>query len=564
MSDAPSTVRRIGGTGPVLDPLEWDVKLYLALNGAVHDAAITAWGIKRRYDTIRPISVIRYMGGNGQSSDPMAPSYSTTGLPLVPGLIELITAATTAPGQRHEALAGHEGEIAVLAWPGEPDDPTTTVRGARWLRAVEWVPYQRKTFVTPAFPGYISGHSTFSRAAAEVLTRFTGSAFFPGGLGEFIATGERLPHVREGPEPDGRAAVGDATTTRRTRPGCRVSTAASTSRPTTSPDVGSARRSASRRSTARLPSSRAPDGEGPMPELPDVVVYLEALTSRIMDARLERVRLASPFLLRSIDPPLDDVFGRRVTTLGRLGKRVVIGLEEERFLVIHLMIAGRFKWKPTGAKVPGKLGLAAFDFSTGTLVLTEAGTRKRASLHVVRGRAGARGVRSGRRRAAHGGPRRFPCGTGRREPHAQADAHRPAHVQRHRQCLLGRDPPSRAALARPPLAAARRRRGRSPVAGDAGGAHRMDGSSARRRPATRFPEHVTAFREGMAVHGRYREPCPVCGTPVQRIAHAENETNYCPTCQTGGRLLADRALSRLLGADWPRTLEELEQRLRGS
>lgn len=199
VSDAPSTVKRIGATGPVLDDLEWDVKLYFAVNGAVHDAAIAAWGIKRRYDSVRPISAIRWMGANGQSSEPSAPSYSATGLPLVPGVIEVVTAQTTAPGERHEALAGHEGEVAILSWPGEPDDPRTTVRGTRWRRAVEWIPYQKRTFVTPAFPGYVSGHSTFSRAAAEVLTRFTGSAFFPGGLGEFTATKDAYLTFEKGP-----------------------------------------------------------------------------------------------------------------------------------------------------------------------------------------------------------------------------------------------------------------------------------------------------------------------------------------------------------------------------
>ena len=176
---------RIGGKGAAVDRLEWDVKLYLALNGAVHDAAIAAWGLKGRYDSIRPISMIRYLGGLGQSSDANLPSYDPEGLPLVPGLIELITPETTRLGQRHAELRGHEGEIAIRAWAGNPKDPKTQTSGVRWIRAVEWVPYQAPTFVTPAFQGYISGHSTFSRAAAEVLTGFTGSQFFPGGLSEW-------------------------------------------------------------------------------------------------------------------------------------------------------------------------------------------------------------------------------------------------------------------------------------------------------------------------------------------------------------------------------------------
>ncbi|MBP1633143.1 MAG: hypothetical protein H6Q11_1431, partial [Acidobacteria bacterium] len=163
-SDALAPDLRIGGAGPVVDRLEWDVKLYLALNGATHDAARAAWGVKGYYDGARPISMIRYMGSLGQSSDPEGPSYDPEGLPLVPGLIEVITTETIAPGQRHEALAGHQGEIALYAWAGRPDDPETEVGGSAWIRAVDWVPYQLPTFVTPAFPGYVSGHSTFSRA----------------------------------------------------------------------------------------------------------------------------------------------------------------------------------------------------------------------------------------------------------------------------------------------------------------------------------------------------------------------------------------------------------------
>ena len=185
ISDAPGLEHRIGGRGPRVDRLEWDVKLYLALNGAVHDAAVAAWGAKRFYDSTRPISMIRYMGGKGQSSDAQAPSYDPDGLPLVPGLIEVVTRASSAPGERHAALADHVGEIAIRAWSGPPEEPAGPSKGVGWILAADWVPYQAPTFVTPAFPGYISGHSTFSRAAAEVLTGFTGSSYFPGGLYEW-------------------------------------------------------------------------------------------------------------------------------------------------------------------------------------------------------------------------------------------------------------------------------------------------------------------------------------------------------------------------------------------
>lgn len=176
---------RIGGDGPAVDRLEWDTKLYLALNGATHDSAIAAWGIKGYYDSSRPISMIRYMGERGQSSDPTQPSYDPDGLLLEPGLVEVITEASSAPGERHAELRSHIGEIAVRTWAGTPEDPESDVAGVDWILAADWVPYQRPTFVTPSFAGYVSGHSTFSRAAAEVLTSITGSEYFPGGLGEW-------------------------------------------------------------------------------------------------------------------------------------------------------------------------------------------------------------------------------------------------------------------------------------------------------------------------------------------------------------------------------------------
>ncbi len=182
----------IGGSGPVVERLEWDTKLYLALNGATHDSAIAAWGIKGFYDSSRPISMIRYMGARGQSSDPEQPSYDPDGLLLEPGLVEVVTEESSMPGERHAALADHVGEIAVRTWSGTPTDPENEVAGVDWILAVDWVPYQRPTFVTPSFAGYVSGHSTFSRAAAEVLTEITGSEYFPGGLGEWTIEPDSL------------------------------------------------------------------------------------------------------------------------------------------------------------------------------------------------------------------------------------------------------------------------------------------------------------------------------------------------------------------------------------
>jgi hypothetical protein len=201
VSDDPGTVKRIGGIGPVVGDLEWDVKLYLALSGATHNAACAAWSLKRFYEGVRPITMIRYMGSKGQSSDPQGPSYHPQGLPLEPGVVEVITGESAAPGQRHAGV-GMIGEIAVKSWPGEPAVPATQMSAVRWMRAVDWIPYQRKTFNTPAFPGYISGHSTFSRAAAEVLAAFTGSPFFPGGLGTFTAPAGAYLVFEDGPSQD--------------------------------------------------------------------------------------------------------------------------------------------------------------------------------------------------------------------------------------------------------------------------------------------------------------------------------------------------------------------------
>lgn len=199
LSDSPGFSRRLLGKGEPVDALSWDVHTYLALNGAVHDAAIAAWDVKRRRVSSRPISLIRWMGGKGQSSDPSGPSYDPGGLPLVPGLVEVVTKESSAPGQRHAHLAFHVGQVAVRGWPGEPGDRATEDAGVRWVRAIDWVPYQRRTFVTPAFPAFISGHSTFSHAGAVALEQMTGSPYFPGGFGEHVAPARMFLTFERGP-----------------------------------------------------------------------------------------------------------------------------------------------------------------------------------------------------------------------------------------------------------------------------------------------------------------------------------------------------------------------------
>ncbi len=295
-----------------------------------------------------------------------------------------------------------------------------------------------------------------------------------------------------------------------------------------------------------------------MPELPDITVYIEALEKRVLGQPLEGLRIANPFVLRSVEPPVKSAAGRRVVRLRRLGKRIAIGLEGELWLVLHLMIAGRLHWSKPGAKLPGRRGLAAFDFPDGSLILTEAGTRRRASLHLVAGEAAL---------AAHD-----PGGL----EVLEADLPAFREVLARENHTLKRaltDPRAFSGIGNAYSDEILQRARLSPVA--------MSGKltpeeTERLYHATRdtmadwverlrtesgeaFPEKVTAFRAGMAVHGRYGKPCPDCGTTVQRIRHADNETNYCPRCQTGGKLLADRALSRLLKKDWPRTIEELER-----
>jgi formamidopyrimidine-DNA glycosylase len=295
-----------------------------------------------------------------------------------------------------------------------------------------------------------------------------------------------------------------------------------------------------------------------MPEYPDIIVYIERLHPRIVRQPLERVRLVSPFLLRTVEPPLAEAHGKPVMGVRRLGKRIVLELTQDLFLVLHLMIAGRLHWKPPAAKSPGRVGLAAFDFPTGSLILTEAGTKKRASLHVVRGEAALAaldpggievletdeaGFRAALAKENHTlkraltDPRLFSgignaysdeilhraCLSPLQMTHRLSDAQIRSLYQATRQTLL------------------------------------VWAERLRQEVGEGYPEKVTAFRDGMAVHGRHGQPCPVCATLVQRIVYADNETNYCPRCQTGGRLLADRSLSRLLKDDWPPSIEELEE-----
>jgi formamidopyrimidine-DNA glycosylase len=299
-----------------------------------------------------------------------------------------------------------------------------------------------------------------------------------------------------------------------------------------------------------------------VPELPDITIYLEALAPRIVGQALERARIVSPSLLRTVDPPLTAAEGRRVVALRRIGKRIVWEMEGKLFLVFHLMIAGRFKWRPEGTPAPAKVGLASFDFPTGTLLLTEASPKKRASLHVVDGEAGL---------VAHdpGGLDVLAADLAAFEQRLQSESHtlKRALTDPHLFDGIGNwlsDEILHAAklslfqltgkltddeIARLYDAVQKTTR------------FWIEQLRAETKSGAKFPEKVTAFKDGMAVHGRYKQPCPVCGSPIQRIRYADNEANYCATCQTAGRVLADRSLSRLLKTDWPRSLEEWEAKL---
>ncbi|KAA3642722.1 MAG: formamidopyrimidine-DNA glycosylase [Chloroflexi bacterium] len=299
-----------------------------------------------------------------------------------------------------------------------------------------------------------------------------------------------------------------------------------------------------------------------MPELPDILVYIDALEAHVLGEKLEGIRVSSPFLLRTAVPPLEETFGQEIKQIRRIGKRIAFGLENDLWLVLHLMIAGRLQWKDAGAKPPGRTGQAAFDFSSGTMILTEAGSKKRASLHVL-------------------------------EDEKALEEHDPGGLEvlendlaAFHEVLTSRNHTLKRALTDPRLFSGignaysdeiLHRAQLSPITWTS----RLSPEEIERLyKATRasleewtatlraeakgsFPKKVTAFREDMAVHGRYKQPCPVCYTPVQRIRYATRETNYCPTCQTEGKLLADRALSRLLKKDWPRTMEELENLKKG-
>ncbi|GAC1552922.1 MAG: Fpg/Nei family DNA glycosylase [Myxococcales bacterium] len=305
-----------------------------------------------------------------------------------------------------------------------------------------------------------------------------------------------------------------------------------------------------------------------MPELPDVTVYIEALDARIRGLDLIKVRLASPFVLRTFDPPIRAAEGRRVAGLRRVGKRIALRLVEgaappspaDLFLVIHLMIAGRLRWVDPGAKIPGKLGLAAFDFAAGTLILTEAASKKRASIHLLRGEESLRAIDRG----------------GLEVLEADLPAFRAAlAAENHTLKRALTDPTlfsgignaySDEILHRARLSSAQLTQkldaDKSLRLYEATRAVLVEWTERLREEAGgAFPAKVTAFRPQMAVHGKFRQPCPVCGTAVQRIAYADNETNYCPRCQTGGRLLSDRGLARLLKDDWPRSIAELEERM---
>lgn len=296
-----------------------------------------------------------------------------------------------------------------------------------------------------------------------------------------------------------------------------------------------------------------------MPELPDIVVYLEALASRVLGHPLERIRIGNPFVIRTIEPPPQEFEGRRVSALRRMGKRIVFAFDDDLFMVVHLMIAGRLRWRERGAAIPGKVGMAAFDFPTGTLVFTEQGSKRQASIHMVRGSAGLTEFERGGLEVL--------------------DADLPAFAVR----LTAENHTLKRALTDPtifsgignaysdeilhaaklsPMKQTRQLSDAEISALFAATQRTLAAWIERTRDdvGEGFPEKVTAFREGMAAHGRFGRPCPICSAPIQRIVYAHNECNYCAHCQTEGRLLSDRALARLLRQDWPKTLEEMERR----
>jgi formamidopyrimidine-DNA glycosylase len=297
-----------------------------------------------------------------------------------------------------------------------------------------------------------------------------------------------------------------------------------------------------------------------MPELPDVTVYIEALKQRVLGHVLERAQIAGPFLLRTVEPPIRDVEGREVMAIRRVGKRIALGFDNELWLVFHLMIAGRLHWVNKWVTPDGRRTLAAFDFDSGTLTLTEAGTQKRASIHLVAGEAALAALDRGGIDVFEATPEQFAA---------------MLTAENHTLKRALTDPCSFSGIGNAYSDEILHHAKLSPIALT----QKLKPEEIRRlydstremlkhwtqvlrdEAAGKFPEKVTAFREGMAVHGKYKQPCPVCGTKVQRIRYAANETNYCPKCQTGGKLLADRALSRLLREDWPRSLDDLEESL---
>ena len=296
-----------------------------------------------------------------------------------------------------------------------------------------------------------------------------------------------------------------------------------------------------------------------MPELPDVTVYIETLSPRIVGQPLEGIRLASPFVLRSVDPPPAVLVGRRVLGLRRLGKRIVLALEDDLYVVVHLMIAGRFRWEKRGARPPARLGLAAFDFPTGTLLLTEASKKKRAAIHLVRGAAALAAHDPGGLEVLTASPDQF-AAVLRAENHTLKRALTDPHLFSGIGNAYSDEILHAARLSPVQLTSKLSGEEVARLHAATQATLRRWIAELRREFADRVPGagEVTAFRPGFAVHGRYGKPCPDCGGPVQRIRYADNETNYCPGCQTGGRLLADRSLSRLLKSDWPKSLEELD------